>query len=78
MKNIIELLEYVKNDNFEGMLNHIPEGIVHRASQYNQPEHFELEGSYEEDARYVYPARSKMIEKCLEYCISELYLIRNK
>ena len=78
MKNVIELLAYVKENDFEGMLKYIPEGIVYRASQYNQPEHFELEGSYEEDARYVYPARSIMIEKCLEYCISQLYLTCNK
>ena len=72
MNNIIELLEYIKNDNFEGMLKYIPEGIVHRASKYNTPESFELEGSYDEDARYGWPARSKMIEVCLEYCINEL------
>ena len=72
MKHVIELLEHIKNDNFEGMLKYLPEGIEHRASKYNTPESFELEGSYEEDARYGWPARSKMIEACLEYCINEL------
>ncbi len=72
MNHIIEILEYIKNDNFEGILKHFPEGIVHRASKYDKPEYFELEGSYEEDARYGWPARSKMIEVCLEYCIQEL------
>jgi hypothetical protein len=72
MKNVIELLEYIKNDNFEGMLKYFPEGIVHRASKYKTPDSFELEGSYEEDARYGYPAREKMKELCLEYCINEL------
>lgn len=72
MNNIIELLEYIKNNNFEGMLKYKPEGITHRASKYDTPESFELEGSYEEDARYGWPARSKMIEVCLEYCIQEL------
>lgn len=71
MKSIIELLEHIKNDDFEGMLKYFPEGVVHRASKYNTPESFELEGSYEEDARYIYPARSKMIEMCLEYCITK-------
>lgn len=72
MKNVIELLEYIKNDNFEGMLKYFPKGIEHRASKYDKPEDFELEGSYEEDARYGYPAREKMKELCLEYCINEL------
>jgi hypothetical protein len=72
MNHIIEILEYIKDDNFEGILKHFPEGIMHRASKYDKPEDFELEGSYEEDARYGWPARSKMIEMCLEYCIQEL------
>jgi hypothetical protein len=75
MNNVIELLEYVKDDNFEGMLKYIPEGITDRACKYNTPDSFELEGSYEEDARYGYPAREKMKEKCLEYCITELHLL---
>jgi hypothetical protein len=72
MKNIIQLLEYIKDDNFEGMLKYFPEGITHRASKYNTPDSFELEGSYAEDARYGYPAREMMKEECLEYCIKEL------
>lgn len=72
MTNIIELLEYVKDNDFEGMLKYFPEGIVHRSSKYSIPESFELEGSYEEDARYGWPAREKMKELCLEYCINEL------
>jgi hypothetical protein len=72
MKHIVEILKYIKDDDFEGMLKHFPEGIIHRASKYNTPELFELEGSYEEDARYVYPAREMIKEKCLEYCINEL------
>lgn len=72
MKNIIELLEYIKDDNFEGMLKYFPEGIIHRASKYNSPDSFELEGSYEEDARYGWPAREQMKALCLEYCIKEL------
>lgn len=72
MNNIIELLEYINDNNFEGMLKYFPEGIIHRASKYNYPDEFELEGSYEEDARYVWPAREKMKALCLEYCIKEL------
>lgn len=72
MKNVIELLEYIKDDNFEGMLIYFPDGIIHRASKYDKPEHFELEGSYEEDARYGWPARETMKYLCLEYCIKEL------
>ena len=69
---IIELLGYIKDSNFNGMLKYLPEGIQHRTYQYNTPEEFELMGSYEEDARYGYPAREKMIEACLEYCINIL------
>lgn len=76
MKDVIELLECIKNDDFEGMLKYIPEGIIHRAAKYDTPDSFELEGSYEEDARYIYPAREMMRDKCLEYCISRLHLPR--
>ena len=72
MKEIIELLWYIKDSNFEGMLKYLPEGIEHRASKYNTPESFELVGDYDEDARYNYPARDKMVEACLEYCINKL------
>lgn len=72
MQHIIELLGYVKDQDFKGMLKHFPEGIVHRSSKYTTEEDFDLLGSYEEDARYGYPARNAMIEKCLEYCIREL------
>ena len=66
------LLIYIKEDNYEGMLRFIPEGIIHRASIYKTPEDFELEGSYEEDARYVYPARDKMKKACLDICIKNI------
>jgi hypothetical protein len=72
MEHIIEILKYIKDDNFEGMLKYLPEGITYRASKYTTPISFELEGSYEEDARYIYPARDMMKEKCLEYCIKQL------
>jgi hypothetical protein len=72
MTNIVELLECIKDDNFQGMLKYFPEGIIHRASKYDTPDSFELEGTYEEDARYGWPAREKMKELCLEYCINEL------
>lgn len=66
------LLIYIKEDDYEGMLKFIPEGIEHRASRYNTPDDFELAGYYEEDARYIYPARDKMKEACLELCIKNI------
>lgn len=66
------LLIYIKEDDYEGMLKFIPEGIEHRACRYNTPESFELEGDYQEDARYIYPARDKMKEVCLELCIKSI------
>ena len=70
--NIKDLLQYIHQRDFEGMLKYIPEGIEHRGSIYKELEDFALEGSYEEDARYGYPARLKMIDACLELCIKEL------
>jgi hypothetical protein len=72
MKHIIEILEYVKNQDFKGILKHFPEGVQYKSSKYTTEEDFDLLGSYEEDARYGYPIRNAMIEKCLEYCIQEL------
>ena len=69
---ILELLEYIKAEDFKGMLKYLPEGVIHRSSRYTTEEDFELAGSYEEDARYVYPARGLMIERCLEICITGL------
>jgi len=69
---LIQLLQFVKDDNWEGMLKHFPEGIEHRGVKYRDVEDFELKGSYDEDAKYTYPAREKMKEKCLQYCIEEL------
>lgn len=66
------LLTYIKEDDYEGMLRFIPEGIEHRASKYNTSEDFELVGYYEEDARYVYPARDKMQKACLDLCIKNI------
>lgn len=66
------LLIYIKEDNYEGMLKFIPDGIEHRASKYNKAEDFGLAGYYEEDARYIYPARDKMKEACLGLCIKNI------
>ena len=66
------LLIYIKEDDYEGMLRFLPEGIDHRASKYNKPEDFKLAGYYEEDARYIYPARDKMKEACLGICIKNI------
>jgi len=66
------LLIYIKEDDYEGMLKFIPEGIEHRAFKYNTAEDFELSGSYDEDARYIYPARDKMKEACLDICIKNI------
>lgn len=67
------LLIYIRQDDYEGMLRFLPQGIEHRASRYNTPDDFELAGYYEEDARYIYPARDKMKEACLDICIKNIY-----
>lgn len=70
--NIKDLLQCIHQRDFKGMLEYIPEGIEHRGSIYKEPEDFELMGSYEEDARYGYPARLKMMDACLEMCIKKI------
>jgi hypothetical protein len=66
------LLTCIKEDDYEGMLKFIPEGITHRASNYSTPDDFELAGYYEDDARYIYPTRDKIKEACLELCIKNI------
>jgi len=54
----------VKSD-WSYMLSLFPEGVEHRTYKYNEVSDFDDWETYEDFARYVYPAQSKLIELCL-------------
>jgi len=48
------------------MLDIFPLGVIHKGDSYTKPEDFEPMGSYEDDARFIYPAQAKMEELVLQ------------
>ena len=42
------------------MLDIFPLGVIYKGYPYTTPEDFEPIGSYEDDARYIYPAQAMM------------------
>ena len=54
----------VKSD-WSYMLSLFPEGVEHRTYKYKEVSDFDDWETYEDFARYVYPAQSKLIELCL-------------
>lgn len=53
-----EFVRAVANDDFESMVA-IGGAVEHRGATSRLAEDFELEGSYQSDARYVHPVRRK-------------------
>jgi len=72
MNDVIELLEYVINNDFEGMLRFFPDGVVRGSEKYNSVDDFEFSGLYDVDALYISTARDKMKKLCLEFCLKKL------
>lgn len=72
MKEVLQLLTAIRYDGFKTMIEFNPKGITHRGDVYNTIEQFQLHGSYEEDARYGYPAREKMKDACLDIIIKQI------
>jgi hypothetical protein len=71
----VELLQFIKDDNWEGMLRHFPEGVQHRGAWYRDVDDFEFEG---EDAEaFSHVARKKLKDKCLQHCIDQLINLSN-
>ena len=66
------LVQACIDDDFTELLKHFPVGIEYRASRYSTAEDFELAGSYEDNARYQYPAREKMKDMVLKFVVQKL------
>jgi len=62
----LSIIAAVKDDDWNEMLKHFPEGVEHRTYKYTSEIDFLDWDSYEDYERYVSPARDAMKEKCLE------------
>lgn len=58
------IIKSVISHDWAYMLNLFPEGVEHRGIN-NTVEHFDDWDTYEDFARYVSPARTMLIDKCL-------------
>jgi hypothetical protein len=68
-KNIVlafNIINAVRDNNWEEMLKLFPEGVEHRTYKYDSIECFTDWEHYQDYARYVAPARDIMKEKCLD------------
>lgn len=71
-KDIKIILTAVKDENFDELCEIFPNGIQHRIDKYTTPEDFELHGDYEADARFILPARRKMLNLGVAYVLELL------
>jgi hypothetical protein len=65
MRTEIKILKAIIEEDYKYMLEHFPEGTTHRSAHFTKPDDFESDGDWEELVRYIYPARDKLIEKCM-------------
>lgn len=56
-----EALTAIANQDFAALLRIRPQGIEHRGGPSDKVTDYELEGSYDDDARYVFPARELLV-----------------
>ena len=59
------IIQAVLKSDWSYMLSLFPEGVEHRTYKYKEVSDFDDWETYEDFARYVYPAQSKLIELCL-------------
>jgi hypothetical protein len=59
------IIKAVINKDWQTMLSFVPDGIEYRASIYKKEEDFTEWETYEDFARYIEPARDKLINICL-------------
>ena len=59
------IIQAVLKSDWSYMLSIFPEGVEHRTYKYKEVSDFDDWETYEDFARYVYPAQSKLIELCL-------------
>jgi len=69
--DIAEAAEAVETGDVEALLR-IGGSVEHRGYTHRTPDDFELTGDYQEDARYILPARDKLIEQALRAALSLL------
>ena len=59
------IISAVLKSDWSYMLSLFPEGVVHRTYEYKEVSDFDDWDSYDDFARYVSPARTMLIDKCL-------------
>lgn len=59
------IISAVLKSDWSYMLTLFPEGVEHRTYKYKEVSDFYDWETYEDFARYLYPAQSKLIELCL-------------
>ena len=69
--DIAEAAEAVETGDVEALLR-IGGPVEHRGDTHRTPDDFELTGDYQEDARYILPARDKLIDQALRAALSRL------
>ena len=69
--DIAEAAQAVEAGDVEALLR-IGGSVEHRGYTHRTPDDFELTGDYQEDARYILPARDKLIEQALRAALSLL------
>jgi len=67
-----EILIAVKDNDWDLMLKLFPDGVEHRTFKYKTASDFTDWGTYDDFARYVYPAQCLLKDMCLNYVINEL------
>ena len=69
--DVAEAAQAVESGDVEALLR-IGGPVTHRGDLYDAPSHFDLMGDYQEDARYIQPARDKLIDQALRAALARL------
>ena len=69
--DIAEAAQAVEAGDVDALL-HIGGPVEHRGDLYDTPGCFDVMGDYQEDARYILPARDKLIDQALSAALSRL------
>ena len=69
--DIAEAAQAVEAGDVDALL-HIGGPVEHRGDLYDTPGCFDVMGDYQEDARYILPARDKLIDQALRAALSRL------
>lgn len=69
--NSTEIIQIVINRDWAEMLKLFPEGIEHRGHINKDIEEFEDWDTYDTFARYCFPIREELINKCLNLALTK-------